>query len=740
MERSATDAYDSVVLDTAPDVAFDDLARLAATAIGAPTALISLVDGRRRWLMGRFNGDDRGPHATTMCGIAIHTPQTVLAVADATVDERFRADPEVVAGRIGSYLGAPLLASDGYPLGTVCVFGPQPRPFSAVQVETLRLIAKTASALLDARRPLAPIPVLQTAVENTKDAIAIAKLEPHGERRFIYVNAAFERMMGYGIEDLRENGEGLLWGPASTALADVHASIARGESVVVEAVNYRHDTTPIDVEVSFTPVRGSGRTPTHWVAIRRDVGERRRIDREIARLQALEESRAEIDWEIAQRVVAEERLVTTSRFDPLTNLMNRPAFLEEFRNRYNGRPTHGAIGAVLVVDLHRFKAVNESLGHNAGDRILVAVARRLEAVLGDRGIIGRIGGDEFAAFLPVIEDAAEAEAIANTVLDALAEAYVLSEGTVTIAATAGIAPCSIPERSASDALGDADLACLHAKRVGHTRYAIFSEQFRIDAAERSELVQALQHAVARGEFFLEYQPVVQTATGCVMGYEALLRWNHPTRGRLAPATFVTLAEEAGSIVEIGAWVLDEACRCAAAWSPTDERPTISVNVSPIELREPGYADRVRATLQRVGLPPNALQLEITETALLDRLDVATDTLRRLRADGIMIAIDDFGTGYSFLTYLRDLPIDVLKIDRSFVSGADGGLANPEIVNAVITLAASLNFGVVAEGVETSLQYEMLATAGCMHMQGYLFGMPAANESTRIGSHAFPVLL
>ncbi len=713
------------VPDATSESALNDIARLAATIAEMPTALISLVDGDRRWLMGRFGCDDANvPRATTLCAIALANPTGVLAIPDARLDERYRRDPNVADGRIVAYLGAPLVSPDGFALGTLCAFGPQPYAFRDTQITAFELLRTTAMTLLEVRRPLAPINVLQAAVENTNDAIMIAEKLPSGELRTVYANAAFERMLGFTANDLRNVFDPKLWG--SEDVHSVRQAIDREESVVIEAVNYRRDGGAIDVEASFTPVRGTGAATTHWVAIRRDVSERRRSDRERAREKALDESRAAIE--------------ASTRVDALTGLMNRAAFFDAFRVRYNARTGVGPIGAVFALDLQRFKAVNDSMGNEAGDRVLVHVAHRLRTIAGGEGVVGRIGGDEFALHLPELEDAVAADRFANQLLEALAEPFFIDAREVRLAATIGVAPCTTPGRSATEALRDADLARLRGKTVNGGHVEMFRENLRLDATERAELMHAMEHVVERDELFLEYQPVVNILTGRIEGYEALLRWNHPQLGRLEPSRFIGLAEESGAIKAIGAWVLDEACRETAARSFGAIRPTISVNVSPIELRERGYADRVRATLARVGLPASALQLEITETALLDRLEVATATLEDLRDDGIKVAIDDFGTGYSFLTYLRDLPVDTVKIDRSFVGGLDGRIANPAIVRAVIALAAGFGISVVAEGVETLTQRNELARAGCILAQGYVLGLPAPAGTTSVGDIAPSVVV
>ena len=417
---------------------------------------------------------------------------------------------------------------------------------------------------------------------------------------------------------------------------------------------------------------------------------------------------------------------------PLTGLANRALLLDrldhaiELANRAR-EPDTGRL-AVLYVDLDRFKRVNDSLGHGIGDLLLCRVAERLGASVRRCDTVGRLGGDEFLVVLERVADRDEAAMVAQRLLDGLSSLREVGEHRVHLTASIGVAVHPAARNGeAPDAAGlmrMADSAMQAAKTAGGDRFVFYTRDMTDRAETRLRLESGLREAVASRAFELVYQPKIEAASGRLTGFEALIRWRHEGAA-VSPADFIPVAEDTGLIIEIGRWVLEEACRTATRWALDHGPVPVAVNVSARQLADPGFARLVEQVLQRHGTPPNLLELEITETVIMKDVRHHLPTLNRLRALGVRIAIDDFGTGYSSLAYLRQLPVDVLKIDRSFVNDLPHA---PDIASTVIALAQRLLLSTVAEGVETAEQRRWLAEAGCDCLQGFLISRPLAAEA------------
>ena len=434
--------------------------------------------------------------------------------------------------------------------------------------------------------------------------------------------------------------------------------------------------------------------------------------------------------DISKRKHAERQLDHQAHHDPLTGLPNRKRFVERLESAL-GTPEPGRAPAVLFVDLDNFKLVNDSLGHVAGDRLLTAVAERMRRVLRPDDVMSRFGGDEFAILVCGAGDVRDVTRVADRLSGALRAPIVIDGEQRFVTASVGVC-IATPERGDRDAtsvLRDADAAMYRAKELGKARCEVFDDSLRRQVVERVELEGSLRGAETRGELRLDYQPLIDLATGRMTGAEALLRWDHPELGTLAPLRFVPIAEQSGLIVPIGAWVLREACLQAARWTaanPAAADLEIAVNVSPRQLASGAFADEVAAALGAAGLPAGRLCLEVTESAVVADLETATRSLDRLKRLGVRLALDDFGVGYASLGQLKALPpVDVLKIDRSFVDGVLGDHEDKAIVAAVISLAASLGLRTVAEGVESDDQAALLREMRCGHAQGFHFARPVA---------------
>ncbi len=431
--------------------------------------------------------------------------------------------------------------------------------------------------------------------------------------------------------------------------------------------------------------------------------------------------------DIADRKSAEERLLHDAFHDALTGLPNRALFMDHLKlsvERAKRRDSRKF--GVLFLDLDRFKIVNDSLGHMVGDQLLIGIARRLEGCLRPGDTVARLGGDEFTILLEDITRSSEAIEVAERLQNELALPFNLNGNEVFTTVSIGIALSKTGYERAEDVLRDADTAMYRAKTLGKARHEIFDQTMHTRALHLLQMETDLRRAVERQEFTLYYQPIVALDGGAIAGFEALIRWQHPERGFIAPDDFIPLAEETGMINPIGQWVLREACRQIREWQdryPTYPPLQISVNLSGKQFMKADLVDQIREVLAESGINPRSLKVEITESIMMENIETAVMMLHQLRALGIELSIDDFGTGYSSLSYLHRFPISTLKIDRSFVSRMDGNNENAEIVRTVIMLARNLDMNVVAEGVEQETQLIQLRALKCEYAQGYFFSRP-----------------
>jgi len=415
--------------------------------------------------------------------------------------------------------------------------------------------------------------------------------------------------------------------------------------------------------------------------------------------------------------------------DPLTGLANRVMLSMRMEQALaRARRGLGSV-AVLYLDLDHFKGINDTLGHTAGDEVLVATAASLQASARTTDTVARIGGDEFVVLCEDIQTVTDAAEIAQRLV-AVGGSIESGAGSVTLPTfSIGMAYSEFGSESVDTMLQNADLALYRAKQEGRARVEVFGESLRHDVAFRRDLEQALRTAITRNELEVHFQPIVTTEDCTVVGFEALVRWQRPGYGLVLPGDFIPVAEESGIILDVGSWVLRHACQQAGQWQKLWPHLAlgVSVNVTGYQLRQPDFVDLVRHALESTALPPDRLTLELTETMLIDDSENTRPLLDALGQLGVRIALDDFGTGYSSLTYLRRLPIDTVKIDRSFVHALGTSTEDSAIVTAVIQLARDLHLGVVAEGVETPVQLEALRALGCSHAQGYLFAKPTPAE-------------
>jgi diguanylate cyclase (GGDEF)-like protein/PAS domain S-box-containing protein len=548
----------------------------------------------------------------------------------------------------------------------------------------------------------------QERAQVTLNSIGDAVVSTDVSGRVTYLNAVAETLTGWSRQDALghplEDVFHIIDATTRCAAQNPMPIAIRDNKTVALTPNcvlIRRDGVEAAIEDSTAPIHDRRGTVTGAVMVFHDVSAARAITLKMSYL---------------------------AQHDSLTDLPNRVLLSDRLREAIALSSRYNRQLAVLFLDLDRFKHINDSLGHLVGDRLLQSVARRLFTCVRSSDTVGRLGGDEFVILLWQVRNPQDAAITASKILESLRQPHHIDGHVLHITASIGIANYPDDSTNAEDLIEKADLAGYHAKQSGRDSYQFFKSEMSARAIERQSLEADLRFAFERQELTLHYQPKHDLTTGVIIGAEALLRWHHADRGLVPPSEFVAIAEDCGLIVPIGRWVLREACRQARAWQLADlPMLCISTNVSSVELRTPGFASGVREILKETGLEPRFLNLELTETALIDDTRSVSDVLRELKEIGVLLALDDFGTGYSSLSHLKRFPIDALKIDRSFVRDLAVDEDSAGIVTAMIGIGKSLHMQVVAEGVETREQLELLQEHGCPQGQGYYFSRPVPGE-------------
>lgn len=554
----------------------------------------------------------------------------------------------------------------------------------------------------------------QAILDNMVDAVIT--INAHGQMESF--NPAACAMFGYTTDEVIGNNVSMLMPQPHRRQHDSYLSNFRtsGEARIIgrprELEGQRKDGTIFPINLSVSKLELPGRTT--FIGLIMDITQRRQNEDEIHRL---------------------------AFFDPLTNLPNRRLLLDQLRHAMSSANRSGQRGAVMLLDLDHFKQINDSLGHTAGDALLLQVAQRLQACVRDGDILARLGGDEFVLVLEALagadSDAAyRAEAIASKLLNVLGEPYNLQGKAYTCTPSIGLVLFPKNHETMDELLKQADAAMYQAKAAGRNRVCFFDFALQAAAQARESLAEAIRQALVRHEFLLFYQIQVQE-DGTIQGVEALVRWQHPTRGMVSPAQFIPLAEETGLILPLGQWVLETACAQLVVWAKTPQTAawSVAVNVSALQFAQTDFVTHVLLTLERTGANPRLLKLELTESMLVGNVDAIINRMNDLRARGVRFSLDDFGTGYSSLSYLKRLPLAQLKIDQSFVRDLLDDPNDAVIAQTIVHLGHSLGLLVIAEGVENQAQRDELARMGCDAFQGYFFGRPglAADLQPRLES-------
>jgi diguanylate cyclase (GGDEF)-like protein len=455
-----------------------------------------------------------------------------------------------------------------------------------------------------------------------------------------------------------------------------------------------------------------------------------------SRTAQLEEVISELNLEIIKHEQTQEKLLSQTLHDALTGLPNRILLMEHLqKSLQRSQRNQEYYFAVLFIDLDRFKIINDSWGHTVGDQLIVAISKILKSCTRVVDTVARLSGDEFAILLDDLENWDDAIEITERLLEQLSTPIQLEERTVFTGASIGIVFGSQQYQDGVEVLRDADIAMYRAKNLGKGRYAIFDQDMYAQTKYLSQIETDLRYVLSRKELHLCYQPIISLHNGQMTGFEALVRWQHPTQGLILPSDFITIAEDTGLIIPIGEWVLQEACQQLRQWHqqfPAISELHVSVNLSSRQIKHHDFATKLETILKETGLSGNFLRLELTESMLMDQSERTLQLLSQIKANHVQLSIDDFGTGYSSLSYLHRFPIDTLKIDRSFVNQMDANPENSEIVKTIITLAHALSMEAIAEGVETPEQIDRLKDLGCESVQGYFFSKPiSAQAATRL---------
>jgi diguanylate cyclase (GGDEF)-like protein/PAS domain S-box-containing protein len=567
----------------------------------------------------------------------------------------------------------------------------------------LRALNENLSADIAARkRAEHALQLRERAIEASANAIIITSATAP-DYAIEYVNPAFERITGYAAAEAIGRNSSFLWGedrdqPGIEEIRAVTLECREGHAVLR---NYRKDGTLFWSDLYIAPVRDDAGVVSHFVAAQYDITATKRYE-------------SELEFQ-------------TNR-DALTGLANRNLLRDRLSQAISYAYRYNHPIWVLFVDLDRFKFVNDTLGHQAGDGLLKAVAARLQAAVRETDTVARLGSDEFVLILPERTDAGLSTGIVQRIMDAVAQPLTIEGHEFFISSSVGVAVYPADGEIPEDLLKHADIAMYRAKETGRNNFQFYTPAMNERALERLRLEGDLRNALEREEFVLYYQPQVDLHTHEIVGVEALIRWQHPELGMVPPARFIALAEETGLIVPIGAWVIRTACRQNKAWQLAGlGHLRVAVNLSARQFAQHDLVESIAQALSEAGLAPEYLEIELTESLVMADVDRAICILRELKALGVKLSIDDFGTGYSSLSYLKRFPIDVLKIDRSFVNDITIDPDDAAIVVSIISLAHSLRLQVIAEGVETEPQLAYLRQHGCDQMQGYFFSRPVAAD-------------
>lgn len=688
------------IYGTPSESEYDHIVRLTAELFEAPVALINMVGRDQVWVKARVGIDAQTvPCELAFCSHAI-LEKTPMIVPDLASDNRFSENPLVAAENgFRFYAGAPLISSEGYGIGTLCILDMAPRPpLNKLQARRLQDLAQLVMDKLEQRRLSRLEVIASKLMAATSDAVVVT--DEH--RNIAAWNPAAEAILGYSAEEtiarpLPEIIAGISGDAELQAMLDSVSADGHGHSGSMEFTAHHRHGQEITISVSVAAWRDEKLGLSGFGAIIRDVTQQRMADRRISFL---------------------------AHHDELTGLANRNSLHQQLENLLHSARRAKTSIALFRIDLDRFKIINETLGHRVGDALLKQVAHRFGMIAEQGDIVARLDGDEFAIVRRAPGNRKNMRLFAEAILSALVEPFEVNGHLVSASASLGIAVYPDQAADCDTLLNHADLAMYRTKIEGRNGFHFFEPGMDGQTLAKRGLERDLRGALQRGEFEVHYQPQIDLLTGRMTGAEALLRWRHPVHGLVSPADFIPIAESTGLILPIGRWVMETACRDFAAHM---SGLRLAVNLSAVQFLRSDVVALVREALRSSGLPGSRLEIEITESLLLEKDSNTLDALKALKEMGVGIALDDFGTGYSSLSYLRSFPFDTIKIDRSFVKDADTNSDCAAILEAISALSATLDLTTVAEGIETEGQLAHMKNLGYQCGQGYLFGKPMPLE-------------
>ncbi|HEX6913518.1 MAG TPA: EAL domain-containing protein [Longimicrobium sp.] len=694
-----------------PEAGFERLAAFAARLLQVPVSIISLVDAERPFSAGDAGDAWRpvreAPLSRSLGRIAVDAGMPLL-LQDAREHPAVRQDPAVWRGEVG-YAGIPFHA-DGRVAGALCVADGRPRAWTPEEVDVLVSLARFAGLVAAARTPAiqealeaaarsaqrnVSLRMLRKAVETMQLGVTITDLQG----RILYSNPADAELHGYTPEELVGQDARIFAPPAAARpLPTRMHEVGRWSR---ETTNVRKDGSEFPVLLRSDVVGDAAGRPVGLVTCCEDLTHRKRLEHELLR---------------------------NAFYDPVTGLPNRGLLSHRLDLAIDTARREGPRFAVVAVELDRMQLVQETLGRAAADELLVAAAARLRECAPPEGMVAHVAADQFAVLLDPVGGIGDATRVATCVRHMLTEPFHAGGRDVFTGASVGIVLSGPAYHRSEDVLRDVSIAMMRARDASDGQYQVFDPAMHAVAMARLHLETDLRRALERGELRVHYQPIVRLDTGRITGLEALARWEHPERGLILPDDFIPMAEDTGLILPMGLWVLEEACRTLRRWQqrPGGERLTMAVNLSARQFTQPDLVERVASIMRRTGVRPGTLELEITESVILQSSVPVLETLKRLKALGVALHVDDFGTGYSSLSYLHRLPLDALKIDRSFVSGADAG--SLQIVRMIVAMAKAMGVAVVTEGIETAELLGELRSLHCEYGQGFFFSRPMAREA------------
>lgn len=701
------------ILDTAPEDAFTRLADIAKAVFDVEFAGISLLAEERQWFKATcgwaITETDR---EEAFCAHVVADGE-VLVIEDARAERQF-ADLVRRAGEgedateeegLQFYAGAPVTMEESLHVGTLCLADDAPRSFGASERAVLVALANVAADLLKARRHNYEARYLSSALEHVDEAVVITEAEPLEAPgpEIRWVNQAFAEMTGYSPDELRESTPRLLYGADTDdeTLERVRDALKEGESVRAESVYYRKDGTPYQVEWGVAPVRDAEGRLTHLVSVQRDVTEER-------------ERQSELEFQATH--------------DALTGLLGRAALETAVQDLLDS--ADGETGALLYLDLDRFKQVNDTLGHTAGDNLLKEVADRLRRAVGEEDRVARLGGDEFAILLPSVQTPESTTQVAERLVEVLRAPVEVEGQDVFVEASIGIVFGAGPYSSAASVIRDADVAMYRAKNVSTRSIMRHEQAMTEELGARFRLDADLHRGVEQSEFEPFFHPIINLEDGTLHGFEVLARWRRSTGEIVTPGNFLGVAEETGLIVPIGHQVIEGACQVLNRLQAAHEgnwTVSLSGNFSRYEFFRPETRTFVDDVLTHYDIAPDHFTMEVTERAIEGNGTENWEEVEALRDLGVRMEIDDFGTGFSSLHSLLEFPIDGLKVDKALMDELERGENGRELVRCVVKMGRTLDLTVTAEGIETTEQLKALREFGCPLGQGYLFSKPLPAE-------------